>query len=455
LVNPWENKMNSKTVGLSVVFTLLLCEALVSCRRASNVSNNAPAPFVFETKVDYPITLLSTQLNPVEEAGKMRNVILKGFPGSVEFRPNDSSYVFSSIDSIIRNDPKISLLLGALHGDLLTLYERGALLPMDSVFAELQRNGLVDSFSALGKFDGTHIYYVPWMQATFVMVANRKALPYLPKGADLNNLTYAEYLQWGKNIYEGTKRKMIGFPAGEKGLMHRFFQGYLYPSFTGNTLLRYRSPEARDMWEYFRNLWQYVYPGSLVYSSMADPLIIEDGWIGWDHTARLVKVFEERSQDFVTFPAPIGPRGRGFMTIVSGLAIPKDIQKPEKVVPLIDYLTRPEVQILALRETGFFPVVSLPSQGQIPENFKMLYSAVQEQAGSPRSVLTLAPVGLGNKSKDFNDLYMLTFSEIILDKKDIQTVLDGNAKELQAIIDDRDAKCWLPDISQERPCKIE
>ena len=42
--------------------------------------------------------------------------------------------------------------------------------------------------------------------------------------------------------------------------MHRFFQGYLYPSFTGNTVRKFRSPEAVSMWEYFRKLWEEVNP---------------------------------------------------------------------------------------------------------------------------------------------------------------------------------------------------
>ena len=29
--------------------------------------------------------------------------------------------------------------------------------------------------------------YVPWMQATYIMAANKKALQYLPKGANLKH----------------------------------------------------------------------------------------------------------------------------------------------------------------------------------------------------------------------------------------------------------------------------
>jgi multiple sugar transport system substrate-binding protein len=446
--------MKTKVKITSSLLLILAC-LTGGCQRSTQATHETAKPFKFDEKPDAPITFLSTQLNPVEEAGKMRNAILRDFPGEVDFRPNDSSYVFNSIDSTLANAPEESLLVGALHGDLITLYEKNKLRPMDDVYAAIKSNGLQENLYALGKFDSNHTYYIPWMQATFVMIANKKALQYLPKGAKLTDLSYNEFLQWGKNIYAGTGKKLIGFPAGEKGLMHRFFQGYLYPSFTGSTLLRYRTADARKMWEYFRDLWQYVYPGSLVYSTMADPLIIDDVWIGWDHTARLVKIFEERPNDFVTFPAPIGPRGRGFMTVVSGLAIPQNVQKSGNLIPLIDYLTRPEIQIRTLKETGFFPVISIPRQKDIPDNLQPLFLTVQEQTSSPKSVLTLVPIGLGNQGSDYNKIFMLTFSEIVLDNKDIPTVLDKNARELQSILDKQNLRCWLPDISQERPCQIE
>ncbi len=50
---------------------------------------------------------------------------------------------------------------------------------------------------------------------------------------------------------------------------------------------------------------------------------------------------------------------------------------------------------------------------------------------------------------------MLTFSEIVLEGKEIQGVLDRNAKKLQGIIDKENLESWLPDTSAERPCKIE
>lgn len=394
-------------------------------------------------------------MNPVEEAGKMRNVILKDYPGSVAFMPNDSGYVFSQIDEMLHADPSSSILVGANHGDLVSLYEKGSLRPLDSEFASLSERSFAPALVSLSKLDGKSMFYIPWTQATYVMAASTKALKYLPKGAKLESLSYDQLEEWAKTIFEKTGMKALGFPAGKNGLMHRFFQGYLYPSFTASTLLKYRSPEAQAMWAYFKGLWQYVHPGSLVYSTMAEPLLTGDVWIAWDHTARLVKAFEERQKDFVAFPAPIGPKGRGFMAIIAGLAIPKAVASADDAMTLIDYLTQPAIQARTMSETGFLPVDDLGKDTPPPVQFASLKAAVDAQTYSKQAIPTLAPIGLGESGADFNNLYLLTFSEIVLEGRDIPKTLDVNRANLQAVIDKAKAKSWLPDVSNERPCKIE
>lgn len=443
----------------------LLAAACITSLSAFSCSNKrsppaaSPAaraePFSFSQKPTKDITFLSTQLNPVEEAWKMRNAILKDFPGTVDFRPNDNAYLLELMDSEFKKNPAASILVGALHGDLKSLYERGALQPLDALYQELNARNFSQDLMQLSRFNGKDVFYLPWMQASFVMAANKKALPYLPKGASLNSLTYQQLQEWAANIYKKTSKKALGFPAGEKGLMHRFFQGYLYPSFTDSTLLKFKSPAAAAMWEYFKRLWSYVQPSSLVYSTMSEPLLIDEVWIAWDHTARLTKAFQERSDDFVAFPAPIGPKGRGFLAVISGLAMPAAEPDTANAALLVDYLTQPAIQERTLTETGFFPVLNGPASEAIPAYLRNLDAAIKDQMNAKDSVLTLMPIGLGGQAGDYNSYFMLTFSEIVLEGKEIQGVLDRYAKKLQGIIDRQNLESWLPDTSAERPCKIE
>ena len=81
-------------------------------------------------------------------------------------------------------------LIGALHGELEPLATLHALVPLDSLAAKLADRGIPPSLMQLGKLGTAQQMYIPWMQATYFMVANKQALPYLPKGADINALTY-------------------------------------------------------------------------------------------------------------------------------------------------------------------------------------------------------------------------------------------------------------------------
>src|SRR5215467_2867066 len=135
---------------------------------------------------------LSTQLRPIEEAQKVREVILKDFKGPVQFVPEDTGPFLTRLKAEAQTKKVAVSLLGALHSDLLPLVEIGALDPLDDVLAKLADRKLVPGLVDLGKMGTGHQVYVPWMQATYIMAASKKALPHLPKGANLQHLSYAE-----------------------------------------------------------------------------------------------------------------------------------------------------------------------------------------------------------------------------------------------------------------------
>ena len=55
---------------------------------------------------------------------------------------------------------------------------------------------------------------------------------------------------------------------------------------------------------------------------MQQPLLTEEVWVAFDHVARLADAFNQKPDDFVAFPAPAGPAGRGFMPVVAGIGDP-------------------------------------------------------------------------------------------------------------------------------------
>jgi len=390
----------------------------------------------------------STQLSPVSEANKMRNIILKDFEGDVDFQPNDNQF------RLLRQGAG---LLGGMHGDFTTLIANGALEDVGDLLGGIKDRDFSPALSKLGQGPGDVQAYVPWMQATYLMAANRKALAYLPKGADVNQLSYDQLVTWGKAIKAATGKPRIGLPLGANGLLHRFLQGYLLPSYTGGTVRGFNSIEAREMWRMVRRLWDQMAHQSTDYSEMGQALLNGDAWVVWDHSARLKVAFDERPGDFIAFPAPSGPQGRAFMAVVAGLAIPKDSPDPATAARLIDYLTRPEIQLRTLREVGFFPVIRIDASAKNDGNpgMRSLQQAVSRQSAAQDALAVLLPLGLGEQGAAFNTVYRLTFTQIILRGRDINTVLTRQSKRLGQILRATGAPCWLPDRASDGPCPIE
>ena len=398
------------------------------------------------------LVFYSTQARPLEEAQKMRDDVLSGFTGTAQFSPQEPGPFFTRIEAE-QEAGKVTLgLLGALHGDLSTIGD--ALDPVDDVLQSIAERYPGQASIDLGKLGTDNQYYIPWMQATYIMAANKDALQYLPEGADINALTYEQLGQWAKNMQDAAGEPKLGFPAGPKGLMHRFLQGYLYPSFTNSVVRDFRSAKAQAMWATFKELWQHTNPRSTAYNFMQEPLLSGEVWVAFDHTARLKDAFDQKPEQFIALPAPSGPEGLGYMPVIAGLGIPKGTPDRATSAQLIDYLTQPDTQIKTLRAIGFFPVVKVDLPDDLPPNVKIAGSAVSAQAGAANANPSLLPVGLGDQSGLFNKVYKDTFQQIVLRNADIKRTLDRQASALKRVINKTGAPCWAPDAPSNGPCPV-
>jgi multiple sugar transport system substrate-binding protein len=261
---------------------------------------------------------LSTQLRPIAEAQKMRNQVLADFPRAVDYIAERPRQFLARVMAEYGSGRHTIGVLGALPGELQPLVPLGALAPLDELAQRLTDRGIAPPVPALGGA-GAHQLYLPWMQASYIMVANRKALPFLPQGAKLDALDYDQFAAWADALDRRTGRRLLGFPAGRQGLMHRFFEGFLYPSFTGGVVVPFRSPAAEAMWTQFAALWKRVNPDSANWNFMGPSLLSGEVWIAWDHVARLLDALRRKPDEFVAFPAPTGPKGRGYMPVLVGL----------------------------------------------------------------------------------------------------------------------------------------
>ena len=392
------------------------------------------------------VTFFSTQFSPVEEQERFRAILQDGgfdFTASEEGPLIDQVLAGAEID-----------VVGALHGTFPPLQD--SMMNMIDIADDLSADReFAQAFLETGLL-GTqdNLYYVPWMQATYIMAAHNDALEYLPDGADVNALTWDQFAEWCQTLMDETGGPKCGLPHA--GLFNRFLQGYLWPSYTGGMVTQFRSQEAADMLTWARDtLWPTIHPQSISYEFMQEPLQSGEVWVAFDHTARLIEALNAQPENFVTFPAPAGPAGRGFMPVVVGLGIPQNAQNPDGAAALIDYLTQPETQRRVLEEMAFFPVVSGVDTSGLPEGVALEATAVDAQANAPDALPALLPVGLGERGGEINQIFRNAFDRVVINGEDVNTVLEEEGANLQALMDDTGAACWAPDPASDGPCQVE
>ncbi|MBU2956063.1 ABC transporter substrate-binding protein [Paracoccus sp. 1_MG-2023] len=392
----------------------------------------------------------STQARPAEEAQAMRQEVLGGFEPGVDYQPNEDGPWLTRLQAEDQAGSGSIGVLGALHGNF------SAIDPDKLVdLGDMGITASSETFNSLAKLGTDTAQYVPWMQASYIMAASRQALDYLPEGADIDALTYDQLIEWSANVHEATGEPKFGFPAGPKGLKHRFFEGYLYPSYTDGVVRTFASPEAVTAWEKFSELWEHTNPASTNFSFMQEQLLSGDAWIVFDHTSRLAQAFNERPDDFVAFPAPAGPAGRGFMPVLAGMAIPETAPDKDEARALVEYMMTPEAQIATLRATSFFPVIDVELPDDLPPAVKAAGDAVAKMSAAEDANPGLLPSGLGDRGGDFDRVFNDTFERIILAGQPIEAVLQDQKTALQRVMEETGAPCWAPDAPSEGACPVE
>src|SRR5205809_3946141 len=391
--------------------------------------------------VGKPFVFASTQFTPVIEQENMRKKILADYKGAaVDFITDQEAVILDRISAEAKAGGQGQIgVVGLENGQFSSLAAAGAFEDLSKLADKQKDRKIPQDMLTLGKFGGNTQVYVPWMQATYFLVANKKALQYLPSGADVNALTYKQLIDWAKNITDKTGQRRFGFPLGAgttPGLIHRLIQGYFYPSYTGGLVTTFKNADAVAMWNDLKELWKYSNPQSTTYANLQEPMQAEEVWLGLDHAARLIEVLKAKPDEFIAFPALPRPNGRYYTRVLIGLGIPKSTANRAGSEALIDHLLKPETQLITLRENSFFPVVDVKLPDDLNKGLKLEADAVARQANSKDAKVVPLPVGLGAKGNEFNNALVNSFVRIVLKNEPIQTVLDEQAPLVQKAITD-------------------
>jgi len=390
------------------------------------------------------LNFTSTQMVPAAEQTFAKGVLLKSFTDetgvTAEFIPMPTYHdMFIRLSAEVEAKKVTISVVADLHGGLDLMSAKGLFDDLTGV--TLPNRTFIKALEDYSVIAGKKVY-VPWMQATYVMVVNKKAFDYLPAGLTVEDITgasekwsYDALLSWSKNLNEAFKGPKLGFPMGPNGLWHRFLHGYIYPAYTGYQAAEFDSVKAVMLWRYLRDLLPYMHPSSSVWEAMDEPLLKEEVLVAWDHTARVKSALIEKPGDFAIVPVPCGLTGRGYITVAVGLAIPVNAPQKDNAIKLIDHLTKPDVQVKILENVGFFPTVK-EAEGAIPAGpLKILATGVLAQSGAADSIMVMIP-SLGAKGGEFTATYRDAFTKIVVEGADIGTTITTAADKLRAIFEE-------------------
>ncbi len=439
-----------KPLRTSFALALAISMLALACGPSST-----PTPSGSGAVSSEPFVMLSTQFNTVTESEAVRKQILAGFTvAPVDFLGSAAGPFVDRITAETKTSKGQVGVIGGVHGDFAGFSDLTIFEDLTPLAQKLKDRGIAQEFLDLGKLGTNRQVYIPWMQATYIMGVNKQALQYLPSGVKEGDITYKQLRDWCKNIFDKTGQKRCGLPAGPMSLLHRLIQGYMYPAYTGGLVTTYKSADAVTMWQDLKDLWQYMNPQSLNTDFMQEALLSGQVWVGFDHVARLVDAFKQKPNDFVAVPAPKGPKGLYYMSVLAGLAIPKSSPNKAGAEAFIDYMTTPDVQGKTLNAVAFFPVLDKPLPSDLAAHLKLEADAVQAQSKSPDAKVALLPIGLGAKGGEFNKVQLDSFQRIVIKGEDIQKVLNEEAAILQTVMNDTKAPCWRPDPPSTGPCQV-
>ncbi len=207
--------------------------------------------------------------------------------------------------------------------------------------------------------------------------------------------------------------------------MARFFEGYLLPSYTGGVVTAFARRRRRRCGGSSRRSGSTstrTRPTTTSCRSRCSPATC---WIAWDHVARLQDAFRKQPDEFVAFPAPAGPKGRGFMPVVVGLAMPKTAPDAAAAKQVIDYLLQPATQITTLRVSSFFPVVKAAIPADLDPGLKAGGGGGAGAAGrAGRACRRCCRSASARMAASSTRIFTDTFQRIVLRGQDPQAVLD-------------------------------
>lgn len=191
-------------------------------------------------------------------------------------------------------------------------------------------------------------YFVPNTYDVYILIANRKALDYLPDGVTeedvVAGITWEQYAEWAVAIAEGEGQGKTMMPANMTGSQ------LLYPM-AGMTLAYGGGfPEfTSDGFKSAMGIMAEIAAGNGFYAEQdqytapTEPLNSGDVWLTFAHMAPVGTSYNASPNSYVIGAAPKGSDGAGSTSGAWAWGIQKDAPHKDLAEKFIEYVARPDV----------------------------------------------------------------------------------------------------------------
>jgi len=278
-------------------------------------------------------------------------------------------------------------------------------------------------------------YFMPIIGNIYILIANKKALPYIPKGVDINNLTWEQFADWAINM-----KKVNGY--GRTVLSGVSLNSFIYQF--GACALSYgagfpdiNSEGAKKAWGIFEKIASSnaFVPNIRIVGDCTDVMQTHQAWLSILNNTKACEVYALDPESFVLASMPKGSAGRGTIVGFSGMGVMKNSRNLKMALKILEHFSEPKVQIKVARETGGFFPASLGALKYLdtknPKDI-VIRKAINEL--NSNIIIANMPSQDYVKWEVVQQLFDNIFQNVILSKKPMTNdTLNAAAKELKLL----------------------
>ncbi len=300
---------------------------------------------------------MSTELNvlysgtpQIEEKEYLLNVYFKNFEEKYGVKVNVDFVTQSDAITMVRTQQET----GNITADIIFADTANMNPYIDGGWME-DITSLVDStgvtyttmFDSITNKDGVR-YFVPNSFDVYILIANKKALEYLPQGLTeedvVDGLSWDEYADWAIAIKKGTGEGKTMLPASSTGSQLLYPMGGMTLAY-GGSFPEFNTDAAKAA---FSILGRIAAEGAFYseqnqYNAVTEPMSKGDAWLAFSHMSPAGTAYNAAPNSFIIGAAPHGTAGAGSTSGAWCYGIQKGAEHEDLAELFIKYIADPEV----------------------------------------------------------------------------------------------------------------